>query len=159
MKYIHSLSIYLPVFLHSLRASTESTKWFEDRKALLGPIPSTISTNWLGGVLAPLIQLSVCCRSGVYPLIPQYAGRTPPGASGTGRRPPKGRIMRLLMRIRREWEWCKRMWPPSEWTAGVWRQCRHGSGIGHGYGRSGRSRKLAVRRGNRYAPAGLDVTT
>ena len=53
----------------------------------------------------------------------------------------------------------KWMWPPSEWTVGLWRQCCHVGGVGHGYGGSGRSRKLAVRRGNRYAPAGLDVTT
>ena len=33
MKYIHSLSIYLPVFLHSLRASTKSTKWLGDNAA------------------------------------------------------------------------------------------------------------------------------
>ena len=33
------------------------------------------------------------------------------------------------------WEW---IWPPSEWTAGVWRQCCHGSWICHGFGGSGR---------------------
>ena len=34
----------------------------------------------------------------------------------------------------------KWMWPPSEWTVGLWRQCCHGSWSCHGYGGSGRSR-------------------
>jgi hypothetical protein len=79
--YIDIESIYLPLFLHSLRASTKSTKWFEDVEASLGPIPSTISTQWPGDESTPLIQRSACgrCYHGVYPRLQQYAGSDPAG--------------------------------------------------------------------------------
>ena len=41
---------------------------------------------------------------------------------------PSGGVSDRRGRIRREWEWCKRMWPPSEWTDGMWRQRRHVGG-------------------------------